>query len=646
MSHLLRNLRVGVKLGIGFGVCLFLSLVIALTARVGFQKMDRALIKISQDSMLGIEALGQFGGHARQVRLLQFRIAGTDQSQARAALIQELQDEIKTSQELLDNYGASCSQPEDQKNYDELKNDWKAYGQAWDGIKEKVLSTPSAQAVPLFEKQTTALFSDQLVPLIEKMDKWNSESGRKEIREAQETHNKAELYLFLSLGASILLGTYLAIVIARGILMPIAQIKDRLESLRSRCVRGLQEGMMAMSKGDLTIHCFPSTQPVEYDSKDELGDIVTTFNGALGMVQSTVESYETARISISEIVARVRQESESVRSASQTVAASSQETTAASHEIANGSEKLARSATNAAEIMLEVTSQAIQMGKTSEHQKTMVAEARRSLDEAVQEIDMVSGAAEGMADIAKTGNVAVQETMEAMERVRDRFATTAAKVRELDEAGQKIGAIVQTIEDIASQTNLLALNAAIEAARAGEQGRGFAVVAEEVRKLAEQSGGSTKEIAKLIENVRATVNETVRAIQNTTGEVEVGAKQSEDAANALGKIVDASERVLIQSHTVARLASQVDVNMTEVANGSRENAEIVIEMVSGAGRVSDAIQDVAAISEESAAGAEELSAGINEVSITASQLAATSEDLDNLVGAFKVDLKPTLKKAA
>jgi len=331
---------------------------------------------------------------------------------------------------------------------------------------------------------------------------------------------------------------------------------------------------------------------------------------------------------------------------SQTVAASSQETTAASHEIANGSEKLARSATNAAEIMLEVTSQAIQMGKTSEHQKTMVAEARRSLDEAVQEIDMVSGAAEGMADIAKTGNVAVQETMEAMERVRDRFATTAAKVRELDEAGQKIGAIVQTIEDIASQTNLLALNAAIEAARAGEQGRGFAVVAEEVRKLAEQSGGSTKEIAKLIENVRATVNETVRAIQNTTGEVEVGAKQSEDAANALGKIVDASERVLIQSHTVARLASQVDVNMTEVANGSRENAEIVIEMVSGAGRVSDAIQDVAAISEESAAGAEELSAGINEVSITASQLAATSEDLDNLVGAFKVDLKPTLKKAA
>jgi methyl-accepting chemotaxis protein len=277
----------------------------------------------------------------------------------------------------------------------------------------------------------------------------------------------------------------------------------------------------------------------------------------------------------------------------------------------------------------------------------LVAEAATALQEANGGIEGVSDAARKMTDVAKNGNLAVTQTIEAMGRVREKVVYSAEQVQQLDEKGQEIARIVQSIESIAEQTNLLALNAAIEAARAGEAGRGFAVVAEEVRKLAEQASRSTQEISALIEGVTETVNRTVEAIEGTTSEVQEGAARGELAGSSLQEILIAANDVANRAGQLAKITGKAGENMAKVDATAQSNSAASKEMTIGANKVSTSITGVAAVSEESAAGAEELSASIQEVGAAAIELSKMSDELQQLVSQFKVgDSRSHLSLAA
>ncbi|HOP49418.1 MAG TPA: methyl-accepting chemotaxis protein [Ignavibacteriales bacterium] len=202
-------------------------------------------------------------------------------------------------------------------------------------------------------------------------------------------------------------------------------------------------------------------------------------------------------------------------------------------------------------------------------------------------------------DKAKEGGKVVNEVINGMNEISKVVDNSADKIFKLGESSEKIGEIIQVIDEIADQTNLLALNAAIEAARAGEQGRGFAVVADEVRKLAERTGKATKEIAEMIKQIQNETNEAVTSMKQGISEVEKGKVLVKKAEDIL--------QILITSNQ----------QLTHLINDISNMSEIQVEKSS---IIYNNIDEISKISNETAIGINQISQAANDLNILSNRL--------------------------
>jgi len=237
-----------------------------------------------------------------------------------------------------------------------------------------------------------------------------------------------------------------------------------------------------------------------------------------------------------------------------------------------------------------------------------------------------------------------------MEQVRAAVGQASERLARLNDSSRQIGQITEAITAIADQTNLLALNAAIEAARAGEHGRGFAVVAEEVRKLAERSSGSTREITELIGSVQRQIGEAAQAMTAGLVDVESGSRMAAEAGLALSAIQTTVETAAQQVQNVARTAQAVQKDARNVVAAfdalaalTEENTAATEEMAASSaevstfmGRITDLAQTNAAAAEEVSASVEELTASSEEVAASAQGLSQIARELGAQVGKFRV----------
>ncbi|MBI1947547.1 MAG: CHASE3 domain-containing protein [Deltaproteobacteria bacterium] len=208
---------------------------------------------------------------------------------------------------------------------------------------------------------------------------------------------------------------------------------------------------------------------------------------------------------------------------------------------------------------------------------TTISELLATSRQIAESAQRVARIAEDTAKAARAGELTVGKSGEQIGAIKRQVDLIVAHMLDLGRKSQQIGGILEIVNELAEQTNILAINATIEAAGAGEAGRRFAVVADEIRKLADRVGGSTKEIRGLIEEIRAAVNTTVMTTEAGTKAVDTGTRQFLEVAvvfkqivSSVGTTTDAAREIELSTKQQATAIEQVNIAIANVAQATRE----------------------------------------------------------------------------
>lgn len=229
-----------------------------------------------------------------------------------------------------------------------------------------------------------------------------------------------------------------------------------------------------------------------------------------------------------------------------------------------GAKQLLNSTSEIASTSQEVARIAEAQQETTKRLASAISDLSASSKEVADRIEKIEAQAKDTVAATDAGDSAGIATVQAMAQIREATTTMSTAVR--------------VIQEIARQTNLLSLNAAIEAAKAGAQGKGFAVVAEEIRKLAERSGGAAKEIGSLIDTSQTAVDRGTSTVQDTVDTLRRIREQTLELRSRLGDIALATRE---QSRIGQVAADQVEKN----TDGATRNASASMELSSTAAEI-------------------------------------------------------------
>lgn len=386
--------------------------------------------------------------------------------------------------------------------------------------------------------------------------------------------------------SNILLGTIIASIIVVCVIFLITGFSINRQVSRILNVRNSLEDI---SKGEADL-----TKRIDVSSNDEIGQLVTSFNGMMDNFQH--------------IMRDLKQDATQIKEATYIIHGNAHQTLDSAHNIQDESHQVAQASFG-------------QLKNTEDSAQSM-EELARSIQHISDSIAEISTISRNTEENANNGLHIMNRLQNQLEDVHQKTDLSVASMQELEKLSAMIGEFTNVITGISDQTNLLALNASIEAARAGEAGKGFAVVAEEVRKLAEESKVAADRISHVVMNVQKETTKIVSTIYTTADVLNAGHAIASEARQSFEGI----------HNDVQVLAEQVDLvsSSTEEIAASTEEVTATMEDVSLLAKQTSTSVDAVAQKAQNQA------TSMNEMTAIIDMLNGTAEKLQQSAGKYKV----------